>query len=112
MYQAITSLAVHPTVPNLFCSTSRDHSTRIYDLTLTPHRGHKDRDVNPHWPPGTLPSRAGAPHGLHMNEAEGTGIARCIVVLMGGRSGGHEAAVLNAVSVRSLLEKFQSDRVS
>ncbi|KAF9455084.1 hypothetical protein P691DRAFT_800093 [Macrolepiota fuliginosa MF-IS2] len=93
---AITSLAVHPAVPNLFCSTSRDHSTRVYDLTLTPHQGRKDRDVNPHWPPGTLPSRAGAPHGLHMNESEGSGIGRCIVVLMGGRSGGHEAAVLNA----------------
>ncbi|KAF7784640.1 hypothetical protein Agabi119p4_805 [Agaricus bisporus var. burnettii] len=93
---AITSLAVHPTRPHLFCSTSRDHSARIYDLNLAPHQGAKDSDVNPHWPPGTLPSRAGAPHGLHMNEAEGFGIARCIIVLMGGRSGGHEAAVLSA----------------
>ncbi|KAL9715888.1 hypothetical protein Ac2012v2_000331 [Leucoagaricus gongylophorus] len=93
---AITSLAVHPVVPNLFCSTSRDHTTRIYDLTLTPHRGFKDRDVNPHWPPSTLPSRAGAPHGLHMNEIEGEGIGRCIIVLLGGRAGGHQAAVLNA----------------
>ncbi|KXN83867.1 Coatomer subunit alpha [Leucoagaricus sp. SymC.cos] len=93
---AITSLAVHPLVPNLFCSTSRDHTIRIYDLTLKPHRGFKDRDVNPHWPPGTLPSRAGAAHGLHMNEPEGEGIGRCIVVLQGGRSGGHNAAVLGA----------------
>lgn len=97
--QAITSLAVHPTRPHLFCSTSRDHSARIYDLNLAPHQGAKDSDVNPHWPPGTLPSRAGAPHGLHMNEAEGFGIARCIIVLMGGRSGGHEAAVLSAVRI-------------
>ncbi|KAJ3573661.1 hypothetical protein NP233_g2285 [Leucocoprinus birnbaumii] len=93
---AITSIVVHPVVPNLFCTTSRDHTTRIYDLTLRPHNGFKDPDVNPHWPPGTLPSRAGAPHGLHMNEPEGEGIGRCIIVLMGGRSGGHQAAVLNA----------------
>lgn len=99
-FQAITSLAVHPSVPNLFCSTSRDHSARIYDLTLTPHLGRKDRQVNTHWPPGTLPSRAGAPHGLHMNEPEGNGIGRCIVVLMGVRSGGHAAAVLHAVGAK------------
>jgi len=55
--------------------------------------------VNPHWPPGTLPSRAGAPHGLHMDELEGEGIGRCIIVLLGGRAGGHQAAVLNAASI-------------
>lgn len=38
-----------------------------------------------------------------MNESEGNGIGRCIVVLMGARSGGHTAAVLNAVGAK---EKF------
>jgi len=33
-----------------------------------------------------------------MTEAEGRGDGRCIIVLMGGRSGGHQAAVLGAVS--------------
>lgn len=52
---------------------------------------------NPHWPPGTKPSLAGAAHGLHMTEPEGTGCGRCVAVLSGGRSGGHLAAVLGAV---------------
>lgn len=56
-----------------------------------------DQPNNPHWPPSQYPSSAGAAHGLHMNEREGSGIGRCIVVLMGGRSGGHQAAVLGAV---------------
>lgn len=47
-------------------------------------------------------SFAGAPHGLHLRpsdvEDEGRGIGRCIAVLMGSRSGGHNAAVLGAVS--------------
>lgn len=33
-----------------------------------------------------------------MTEREGSGSGRCIIVLMGGRSGGHQAAVLAAVS--------------
>jgi polycomb protein EED len=33
-----------------------------------------------------------------MTEVEGIGTGRCIAVLMGGRSGGHQAAVLGAVS--------------
>jgi polycomb protein EED len=89
----VTSIAVHPTRPHIFCTTSRDNSARIYDLTLTP----MEQPNNPHWPPGTQPSLAGAAHGLHMNEREGSGLGRCIIVLMGGRSGGHQAAVLGAV---------------
>ncbi|KAF8078681.1 WD40-repeat-containing domain protein [Lyophyllum atratum] len=89
---AITSIAVHPTNTNLFCTTSRDYSTRIYDLQLRPQQD----TVNPCWPPGTASSLAGAAHGLHMTEIEGKGIGRCIIVLMGGRSGGHQAAVLGA----------------
>jgi WD40 repeat protein len=95
--QAITAIAVHPLTVNLFCTTSRDYSTRIYDLKLPP----QDGPSNPHWPPGREGSRAGAAHGLHMTEAEGSGSGRCIIVLMGGRSGGHQAAVLGAVSVAS-----------
>jgi hypothetical protein len=34
-----------------------------------------------------------------MSETEGVGIGRCVLVLMGGRSGGHRAAVLGAVGV-------------
>ncbi|KAH0590803.1 hypothetical protein H2248_000926 [Termitomyces sp. 'cryptogamus'] len=93
---AITSIVVHPINTNLFCTTSRDYSTRIYDLLLKPQ---KLEDLgNPHWPPGTKKSFAGAAHGLHMTEpeGEGNGIGRCIIILMGGRSGGHQAAVLSA----------------
>ncbi|GLB36097.1 putative WD domain, G-beta repeat [Lyophyllum shimeji] len=89
---AITSIVVHPINANLFCTTSRDYTTRIYDLRLPPHQFPN----NPCWPPGTSPSLAGAAHGLHMTEVEGKGIGRCIIVLMGGRSGGHQAAVLGA----------------
>ena len=59
---------------------------------------------NPHWPPDTRPSLAGAAHGLHMNEREGSGLGRCIIVLMGGRSGGHQAAVLGAVCCHPPLQ--------
>ncbi|KAF5312570.1 hypothetical protein D9619_003501 [Psilocybe cf. subviscida] len=105
---AITSIAVHPATPDYFATTSRDHTTRIYDLRLPavlpvhPHtrnaRGRKEYNPNPHWPPGKNPSLAGAAHGLrlHPNEIEGFGPGRCVAVLMGGRSGGHNAAVLHA----------------
>lgn len=96
--QAITSIAVHPTRPHIFCTTSRDTSARIYDLTLAP----MEHPNNPHWPPDKRPSLAGAAHGLHMNEREGSGLGRCIIVLMGSRSGGHQAAVFGAVSCHSV----------
>jgi hypothetical protein len=54
---------------------------------------------NPHWPPSTVPSLGGGAHGLHMSEPEGVGVGRCVAVLMGGRSGGHQAEVLGAVSL-------------
>lgn len=38
-----------------------------------------------------------------MNETEGEGIGRCLAVLAGARSGGHEAAVLHAVRVHPVL---------
>ncbi|OJA16264.1 hypothetical protein AZE42_00148 [Rhizopogon vesiculosus] len=88
----ITSIVVHPKYPYLLCTTSRDFTTRIYDLTMSP-RQHSD---NPHWPPCKAPSLGGAPHGLQASEPEGMGIGRCVAVLCGGPSGGHDAAVLSA----------------
>ncbi|KAH6917509.1 WD40-repeat-containing domain protein [Coprinopsis sp. MPI-PUGE-AT-0042] len=91
---AITSIAVHPLAPEFFATTSRDFSTRIYNLTFPPVA----KPNNPHWPPAPKgqPSLAGPAHGLHLNIQEGSGLGRCIIVLMGGRSGGHNAAVLGA----------------
>jgi len=90
----ITSITVHPIYPYIFCTTSRDFTTRIYDLTLPP----RQTPNNPHWPPGTRPSRGGAPAGMHSSEPEGytNGVGRCVAILAGGRSGGHQAAVLNS----------------
>lgn len=88
----ITSIVIHPTHPYLFCTTSRDFTTRIYDLSLSPQQG----PGNPCWPPSKTPSLGGAPHGLQASEPEGMGVGRCISVLCGGMSGGHEAAVLSA----------------
>ncbi|KAI0361519.1 WD40 repeat-like protein [Trametes cingulata] len=88
----ITSLSVHHTQPNLFCTTSRDFTTRIYDLALYPVQAPN----NPHWLPRREPSLAGPAHGLHMCEPEGEGIGQCVAVMVGGRSGGHKAAVLCA----------------
>ncbi|THH16816.1 hypothetical protein EW146_g3895 [Bondarzewia mesenterica] len=89
---AITSITAHPTTPDILCTTARDFTARIYDLTLNPTQ----EPNNPEWMPGTGPSRAGAAHGLHMTEPEGKGIGRCVVVLCGGRSGGHQSVVHDA----------------
>lgn len=106
--QAITSIATHPLKPHLFATTSRDYTARIYNLDLPAELPRYDLEArrripvpNPHWPPNNKPSLAGAAHGLHLDhsEKEGIGIGRCICVLMGGRSGGHQAAVLGAVGV-------------
>ncbi|KIJ21805.1 hypothetical protein PAXINDRAFT_5942 [Paxillus involutus ATCC 200175] len=88
----ITAIVVHPSFPYLVCTCSRDFSARLYDLTMPP----RERPNNPHWPPSKLPSLGGAPHGLQASEPEGVGIGRCVAVLCGGPSGGHDAAVLNA----------------
>ncbi|EJF66780.1 WD40 repeat-like protein [Dichomitus squalens LYAD-421 SS1] len=88
----ITCLAVHPTSPELFCTTSKDFTARIYDLTLSPVQVPN----NPNWLPHTkgVGSLAGPAHGLHMCEPEGEGIGRAVAVMVGGRSGGHRGAVL------------------
>ena len=91
---------MNPLLPHIFCTTSRDFSTRIYDLNLPP----KQKPNNPIWPPNRIPSLAGPAHGLDMSEPEGKGeLGRCVMVLMGGRSGGHEAEVLSAVCDGSVL---------
>lgn len=77
----------------MFLTTSRDQTTRLYDLRFKP----RQQPNNPPWPPAKRLSHAGPGFGLHMNESEGTGYGRCLAVLAGGRSGGHQAAVLHAV---------------
>lgn len=53
--------------------------------------------MNVPWPHKPRLNLLGPPHGFHGMNPEGTGPSgRCMAVLMGGRSGGHEAAVLNA----------------
>ncbi|KAI0655167.1 WD40 repeat-like protein [Cubamyces menziesii] len=86
----ITSISVHPIQPHLFCTSSRDFTVRIYDVTLQPVQVPN----NPHWPPLSQPSLAGPAHGLHMCEPEGEGIGQCVAVFVGGRSGGHKGGVL------------------
>ncbi|KAJ3750490.1 hypothetical protein DFH05DRAFT_85119 [Lentinula detonsa] len=88
----ITSIVVHPHAAHIFCTTSRDFSSRLYDLTRTPQL-HAN---NPHWPPLEKPSFAGPSHGLDMSIEEGEGIGRCVLVLVGGRSGGHAGEVFGA----------------
>jgi len=104
----ITSIAVHPQHPYMFCTTSKDMTTRLYDLTFNA----RQEPNNPHWPPSTVPSRAGPAFGLMASESEGNGIGRCLAVLVGGRSGGHEAAVLGAAfhPTASLIATCGMDR--
>ncbi|KAG7099176.1 hypothetical protein E1B28_001047 [Marasmius oreades] len=92
----ITSIVVHPSVPYMFATTSRDFSTRLYDLKQKP----KQRPNNPVWPPQNKPSLAGGAHGLDGNDPEGyyrdEGWGRCVMVLAGGPSGGHQGDVFAA----------------
>ncbi|KAJ3779153.1 WD40-repeat-containing domain protein [Lentinula raphanica] len=88
----ITSLTVHPHAAHIFCTTSRDFTSRLYDLTREPQL----QANNPPWPPLEKPSFAGPAHGLDMTTSEGDGIGRCVLVLMGGRSGGHLGEVFGA----------------
>ncbi|PIL31879.1 hypothetical protein GSI_06583 [Ganoderma sinense ZZ0214-1] len=100
----ITSLSVHPSCPELFCTTSRDFTARIYDLTFPPVQ----RPNNPRWFPNQGPSLAGPAHGLHMCEPEGDGIGRAVAVMVGGRSGGHTGAVLCSGTLREIESGFPS----
>ncbi|KAF8832285.1 hypothetical protein HHX47_DHR1001652 [Lentinula edodes] len=93
IFNEITSIAVHPRAAHIFCTTSRDFTSRLYDLTRRPQL----KPNNPPWPPSLEPSLAGPAHGLDMSFEEGNGIGRCVLILMGGRSGGHQAEVFGAV---------------
>ncbi|KAJ6604596.1 WD40-repeat-containing domain protein, partial [Mycena vulgaris] len=88
----ITSIAVHPTSPNIFASTSSDFTTRIYDLD----RHVQKNAENPVWPPWDGPSHASAAHGTDGTDSQGSGFGCCIQILVGGRSGGHVWDVLGA----------------
>ncbi|KAJ7225567.1 WD40-repeat-containing domain protein [Mycena pura] len=87
----ITSIAVHPTSPNIFATTSSDFTTRIYNLDLP-----GQPNENPAWSPRDRPSCASAAHGMDGPDSEGSGSGRCIQILVGGRSGGHAWDVLGA----------------
>ncbi|KAJ7783729.1 hypothetical protein DFH07DRAFT_788908 [Mycena maculata] len=88
----ITSIAVHPNSPNIFATTSADFTTRVYDLDFEVQKNIE----NPVWPPWTGPSHASAAHGTDGSDAEGSGLGRCIQILVGGRSGGHNWDVSGA----------------
>ena len=107
MPQEITSITVRPDQPHIFCSTSRDFTARIYDLTLRPQQ----EPANVHWPPYKDPNKAGPAFGLHMTDNEGPphGIGRCIAVTGAQRSGGHRAAVLHAVGEKRCEPDFATD---
>ena len=96
LLQDIMCIAVHPTEPYQFLTTSKDGSARIYDLHYYCRQGPN----NPHWPPQTKPSLAGPAFGLHACEPEGEGLGRCLAVLVGSRSGGHYGTVFHGVSLR------------
>ncbi|KAJ7706239.1 hypothetical protein B0H17DRAFT_1192745 [Mycena rosella] len=85
--------SVHPTSPNIFASTSADFTTRIYDLDYEAHQNSE----NAVWPPWDGPSHASAAHGTDGSDSQGSGIGRCVQILVGGRSGGHVWDVLGAV---------------
>lgn len=78
----------------MLASTSDDHTCRIYDLT----KRVECKIDNPCWPGKNKMSLGGAPFGLRANEPEGIDYGRCTAILVGGSSGGHAAAVLDAIS--------------
>ncbi|KAF8525052.1 hypothetical protein BU17DRAFT_41918 [Hysterangium stoloniferum] len=83
--QDITSLGVHLYHPHLVYTTSRDCTSRIYDFRVTRES----------WT-GTGLVRRDA-FGMLVDDSESNcALGRCVALLTGGRSGGHEAAVLGA----------------
>ena len=88
--QDITSLGTHRTHPHLVYSTSRDFTTRIYDFRIQTGKA-----------PDPFTRICKDPFGRRIDGGEEGNcvLGRCVVILTGGRSGGHEAGVLGAVSV-------------
>lgn len=114
----ITALAVHPIYPQYVCSTSRDYTTRFYDLT----RDSRYMIPDPQRPVRGSDHYGGPPFGMQVRTAEvdgvgelppgieGFGFGKCVGVLWGFiagvevvnkeevqrmRGGGHHMAVLN-----------------
>ncbi|KIY71006.1 hypothetical protein CYLTODRAFT_346834 [Cylindrobasidium torrendii FP15055 ss-10] len=77
----ITSLALDATKPNIFASTSRDFSTRIYDLGQPPRQS-SDPVPTRHRGRVSVPSEA-LGHDVAGGEGDPMGVGRCILVLMG-----------------------------
>ncbi|KZV87082.1 WD40 repeat-like protein [Exidia glandulosa HHB12029] len=116
----ITSLRTHPTYPQFICSTSRDFSTRFYDLQCDARFMFRD----PPPPPRGYDYLGGTPFGMQSRSAaqdpksdelpanvEGFGYGKCLGVLWGPiagaehlpdrevlrtRHGGHSMAVFSA----------------
>ena len=61
------------------------------------------RVVNPSWPGSKHMAHGGPAFGLRANDGEGYGFGRCIAILAGGPAGGHQSAVLCAVSIEDLI---------
>ncbi|KAF8213103.1 WD40-repeat-containing domain protein [Mycena galopus ATCC 62051] len=89
----ITSIAVHPTSPNVFATTSSDFTTRIYNLD---NKAVSEIPENPTWSPWSGPSGGSAAHGTDGSDSTGSGLSRCFQLLVGGRSGGNSWDVLGA----------------
>jgi len=122
LWQPISSMCTYNTLPWIFASTSRDRSTRVYDLSLSQDSVGQEA----HWPTlstqviatqtadqrdyGVLPApnqplllpagptRFGPGLGGSV-ENEVIGIGRCVIILRGQSvgTGGHGASVLGAV---------------
>ncbi|KAL0951268.1 hypothetical protein HGRIS_007982 [Hohenbuehelia grisea] len=88
----ITSISVHPRKPSIFCTTSRDHSTRICELSELKQQSPE----NDTFPPQYTKVLGSSAMGFQTNEPESKGLGRCVRILVGGRSGGHKAAVMHA----------------
>lgn len=69
-------------------------TSRLYDLSLKC----RQKPNNTHWLPNKNPSMAGPAFGLMHSGPEGSGNGCSVAVFVGGRSGGHLAGVLGAVS--------------
>ncbi|KAF7320048.1 Coatomer beta subunit [Mycena kentingensis (nom. inval.)] len=89
----ITSIAVHPTLPHIFATTSADCTTRIYDLNM---HSADSTTAHPHWMGWAGSTTSSAAHGYDGEDAKGEGIGRCILTLTGGIYGGHAWDALGA----------------
>ncbi|EJD55348.1 hypothetical protein AURDEDRAFT_27122, partial [Auricularia subglabra TFB-10046 SS5] len=66
----ITAIAVHPIYPQYVCTTSRDYTTRFYDLT----RDSRYMIPDPQRPVRGSDHYGGPPFGMQVRTAEGDGV--------------------------------------